>query len=138
MPSNLICEQREEEKEVKNITDTFPLFHGNLTSATENRSCPPMTGRTVISAFCPLGIQPLKISIPSSTSGVRNALFFLTLIMLPPYFPDLALADFLLLPKLKSSLKGRRFQTVEEIEENSRHPAKHVPELEEKKVGRGV
>jgi len=37
----------------------------------------------------------------------------------PPYSPDLAPADFFLFPKLKSSLKGRRFQTVEEIEENS-------------------
>jgi len=33
-----------------------------------------------------------------------------------PYSPDLAPADFFLFPKLKSSLKVRRFQTVEEIE----------------------
>jgi hypothetical protein len=32
----------------------------------------------------------------------------------PPYFPDVAPADFFLFPKLKSSLKGRRFQTIEE------------------------
>ena len=47
-------------------------------------------------------------------------------------------ADFFLFPKLKSSLKGHRFQTVEEIEENgdrrkfntglSRRPTKHAPE----------
>jgi transposase len=37
----------------------------------------------------------------------------------PPYSPDMAPADFLFFPKLKSSLKGRRFQTVEEIDENS-------------------
>src|SRR5215469_3395240 len=37
----------------------------------------------------------------------------------PPYSPDLAPADFFLFPKLKSTLKGRRFQTVEEIKENS-------------------
>jgi transposase len=36
----------------------------------------------------------------------------------PPYSPDLAPADFFLFPKLKSTLKGRRFQTVE-IKENS-------------------
>ena len=51
----------------------------------------------------------------------------------PPYSPDLTPADFFLFPKLKSTLKGRRFQTVEEIKENTgplRHPAKHVPELE--------
>jgi len=38
---------------------------------------------------------------------------------MPPHFRDLAPADFFLFPNLKSSLKGRRFQTEEEIEENS-------------------
>ena len=33
----------------------------------------------------------------------------------PPYLPDLASADYFLFPKLKFSLKGRHFQTVEEI-----------------------
>ena len=36
----------------------------------------------------------------------------------PPYSPDLAPADFLLFSKLKTTLKGRRFQTIEEIQEN--------------------
>ena len=43
----------------------------------------------------------------------------LTVVLQPPYFPDLAPADFFLFLKLKSSIKGRRLQTVEEIEENS-------------------
>jgi len=63
----------------------------------------------------------------------------MTVVPQPPYSPDLAPADFFLFSKLNSSLKGRRFQKVEEIGENliwdSRHPAKHVPgrvpELEE-------
>jgi len=42
-----------------------------------------------------------------------------TVVPQPPYSPELAPADFFLFPKLKSSLKGRQFQTVEEIEENS-------------------
>ena len=42
-----------------------------------------------------------------------------TVVPQSPYSPDLALADFFLFPKWKSSLKGRRFQTVEEIGENS-------------------
>ena len=42
-----------------------------------------------------------------------------TVVPQPPYSPDLAPADFFLFPQLKSSLKGRRFQTVEEREENS-------------------
>jgi len=34
----------------------------------------------------------------------------------PPCSPDLAPADYLLFPKFKFSLKGRHFQTVEEIQ----------------------
>jgi transposase len=35
----------------------------------------------------------------------------------PPYSPDLAPAEFFLFLKLKTALKGRRFQTIEEIQE---------------------
>ena len=35
-----------------------------------------------------------------------------------PYSPDLAPCDFWLFPKLKSPLKGKRFQTTCEIQEN--------------------
>jgi len=42
-----------------------------------------------------------------------------TVVPQPPYSPDLAPVDFFLFLKLKFSLKGRRFQMVEEIEENS-------------------
>jgi hypothetical protein len=34
----------------------------------------------------------------------------------PPYSPDLAACDFLLFQKIKLKLKGRRFDTIEEIE----------------------
>ena len=37
----------------------------------------------------------------------------------PPYSPYVASADFFLFPKLKTTLKGRRFQTMEEIQENA-------------------
>ncbi|BFZ13202.1 hypothetical protein BsWGS_16241 [Bradybaena similaris] len=37
----------------------------------------------------------------------------------PPYSPDLAPCDFFLFPKIKSHLKGRRFQDVGEIKENA-------------------
>ena len=36
----------------------------------------------------------------------------------PPHSPDLAPADFFLFPRLKATLKGCRFQTIEEIQEN--------------------
>jgi transposase len=42
-----------------------------------------------------------------------------TIVPPPPYSPDLGPADLLLFPKLKSTLKGRRFQTIKEIEEIS-------------------
>jgi len=41
-----------------------------------------------------------------------------TVVPQPPYSPDLAPADFFLFPKLKSTLKGRRFETFDEIQKN--------------------
>jgi hypothetical protein len=37
----------------------------------------------------------------------------------PPYSPDLAPYDFFLFPKMKLMLKGRRFDTIEEIQAES-------------------
>jgi hypothetical protein len=37
----------------------------------------------------------------------------------PPYSPDLAPCDFFLFPKMKFKLKGRRFDTIEEIQAES-------------------
>ena len=42
----------------------------------------------------------------------------ITQVTQPHYSPDLALCDFWLFPKLKSPLKGKRFQTVNEIQKN--------------------
>jgi len=46
----------------------------------------------------------------------------------PPYTPDLAPADFYLFPKLKTTLKGRRFQTIEEIQENATRELRAITE----------
>jgi len=43
----------------------------------------------------------------------------MTVVPHPPYSPDLAPSNFFLFPKLKMELKGRRFQTVEEIQTES-------------------
>jgi len=51
-----------------------------------------------------------------------------TVVPQPFYSPDLAPADISLFPKLKSSLKGHRFQTVEEIEENSVRDLRAIPQ----------
>jgi len=37
----------------------------------------------------------------------------------PPYSPDLAPEDFFVFPKPKTTLKRRRFQTIEEIQVNT-------------------
>jgi len=42
-----------------------------------------------------------------------------TVVPQPPYSPDLSPADFFLFPKLKSTLKGRLFDTFDEIQKNS-------------------
>jgi transposase len=50
-----------------------------------------------------------------------------TVIPQPPYSPHLASADFFLFPKLKSTLKGGRFDTIEEIKENLLRDLKAIP-----------
>jgi hypothetical protein len=37
----------------------------------------------------------------------------------PSYYPDLGPRDFFLFPKMKLKLKGRRFNTIEEIQAES-------------------
>jgi len=51
----------------------------------------------------------------------------ITQVSQPPYSPDLAPCDFWLFPKLKSPLKGRRFQTVDEIKENATKQLMDIP-----------
>jgi transposase len=46
----------------------------------------------------------------------------------PPYSPDLAPADFFLFPKLKITLKGHNFQTIEEIQENATRDLRAITE----------
>jgi hypothetical protein len=57
----------------------------------------------------------------------------------PPYSPDLAPCDFFLYPNMKLKLKGRRFETTEEIQAESQSAGHSdrkgflgsVPEMEE-------
>jgi transposase len=42
-----------------------------------------------------------------------------TVIPQPPYSPDLAPCDYFLFPKMKLKLKGRRFDSIEEIQTES-------------------
>ena len=45
----------------------------------------------------------------------------------PPYSPDLVPCDFWIFPKLKSPLRGKRFQTVNEIQENVMQQLMTIP-----------
>ena len=45
-----------------------------------------------------------------------------------PYSPDMAPADIFLFPKLKLPLRGTRFQSIEDVKENSRRELKSIPE----------
>ena len=44
-----------------------------------------------------------------------------------PYSPDLAPPGFFLFPKLKSTLKGRRFESIEAIKTNSLAHLRNIP-----------
>jgi len=50
-----------------------------------------------------------------------------TVVPQPSYSPDLAPADSFLSPKLKSTLKGRRFDTIDEIQKNSTNELFAIP-----------
>ncbi|CAK9809034.1 Protein GVQW3 [Anthophora quadrimaculata] len=51
----------------------------------------------------------------------------MTVLLQPPYSPDFAPYDFFLFSKLKSVLKGRRFNSVEDIKHNSSLALKDIP-----------
>jgi hypothetical protein len=64
-----------------------------------------------------------------------------TVISQPPCSPDLAPADVFLFSKLKSTLKGRRFDTAEEIKGNSLRDLQAIPKQAfqiGRQVGSGV
>jgi hypothetical protein len=51
----------------------------------------------------------------------------MTVVPQPSYSPDLSFADFFLFLRLKSTLKVRRFQMTEEIEEYSPRDLRAIP-----------
>jgi len=62
---------------------------------------------------------PLHSNMPSHNAAIVKKFLVnrnIAVLHHPTYSPDLAPADYFLFPKLKFSLKGRHFQTVEEIQ----------------------
>ena len=57
-----------------------------------------------------------------------------TVVPQPSYPPNLAPADFFLFPKLKSTLKGHRFDTIDKIQKNSMNELFTIPKEEFQKV----
>ncbi|UYV62047.1 hypothetical protein LAZ67_1007617 [Cordylochernes scorpioides] len=51
------------------------------------------------------------------------------ILLQPPYFPDIAPNDFFLFPKLKAVLKGRHFDTRDDIIEKSPLALKNIPKV---------
>ena len=61
-------------------------------------------------------------NVPTHTSGAMQSFLAkhqITQVTQPHYNPDLAPWDFWLFPKLKSPLKGKIFQTIDQIQENT-------------------
>ena len=48
----------------------------------------------------------------------------------PPYSPDMAPSDFFLFPKIKRTLKGRRFTAIDDIKSGSLKDLKAIPKIE--------
>jgi histone-lysine N-methyltransferase SETMAR len=67
---------------------------------------------------------PAHMSFKFSQFLAKNKM---TLIPHPPYSPDLASCEFFLFTKLKLRTKGRRFDTNEEIQEESQRVLDTIP-----------
>jgi hypothetical protein len=58
---------------------------------------------------------------------VREFLASIPVVPHPPYLPDLGPCDFFLFPRLKSTLKGKWFQDVTEIQLNMTRQLQAIP-----------
>ena len=89
---------------------------------------PPDFDRQTEGALCCRKIFAASADRCTKKRTVSQSVRSCLIVPMLPYFQDLAPADFFLFPKLKSSLKGRRFQTVEEIEEHSTRYLHAIPQ----------
>ena len=95
-----------------NFALSLNILHGNCSGDLEGCSY----GQLVIGSFITT-MHPLM-------THISCRVFFLTKhqvarVTQPPYSPDLVPFNFWLFPKLKSPLKGKRFQSINEIQENT-------------------
>ena len=99
-----------EQKTASNFVFSLDFLHRNCSQDSGGRSC----GQLVIGSF---------ITQCAHTYITSRALFLvkhqITQVIQPQYGPDVAPGDFWLFPKLELPLKGKRFQTIDEIQENT-------------------
>ena len=92
------------------LHSALAFLPGNYSGDSEGRS----DGQLVIGSFI-TKTHPLMHHILCRVFLAKHQI---TQVTQPPYSPDLATYNGWLFPKLKSPLKGKRFQTISEIQKN--------------------
>jgi len=67
-------------------------------------------------------------SVSHVASGTEISVKNITVCPHPPYSPDLAPCDFRLFPKVKMTMKGNRFQSIQDIEAATTAPTEDTHE----------
>ena len=93
----------------QNLRYAWTFFHRNNSDDSEGHSY----GQLVIGSF--IMTMCLLMHHVWCSFFVKHQISHVTQ---PPYSQDLVPCDFWLFPNLKSPLKGKRFQTIDEIQEN--------------------
>ena len=89
-------------------------------------SCHEICAKT-IHGFCTTIMQPAHTSLLVREFVAKN-----NTVTMPqlPYSPDMAPCDFFLFPKIKRTLKGRRFTAIDDIKSASLKELKAIPKIE--------
>ena len=92
------------------LCKAWTFLCGNYSDDSEGHSY----GQLVMDSFI-MTMHLLMLHVPWKVFLAKHQV---TKVTQPHYSPDLAPCDFWLFPKLKSPLKGKRFQIIDEIQEN--------------------
>ena len=92
------------------LCEALTFLHGNYLDDSEDRSYGQLVIGSFIITMCTHSCITSRVELFGETSNHPDDQ--------PSYSPDLVPSDFWLFPKLKSPLKWKRFQTIDEIQEN--------------------
>jgi hypothetical protein len=81
------------------------------------RKCTMKKTRTLAQQLAPTLQHPAHTFMKTTEFVTNNNM---VIVPHPPYLPHLAPCDFTLFPKLKMKLKGQRFETVSDIQKESK------------------